>query len=84
MGRLESLMSALSSSASNVSTMPNFSTSVQVKKRLKDSQSGYDNFSLLHYAAKSLRVKLCEYLIDHLGIGNKSNIFWALFTSYVL
>jgi hypothetical protein len=39
------------------------------KAQLKDARAGYDNFSLLHYAAKSMRSQLCAYLIDEMKFG---------------
>lgn len=43
---------------------------LQLKKSLIEAQTGYDNFSLLHYAAKTCRPKLTGYLIENLSMGN--------------
>ena len=42
--------------------------SYECKRYFQFAQNGYDNYSLLHYAAKYLRTNLCEYLIEDLGI----------------
>ena len=34
---------------------------------LKEIKFGSENYTLLHYAAKENRTKLCEHLIDKLG-----------------
>ncbi|CAF0778612.1 unnamed protein product, partial [Brachionus calyciflorus] len=39
----------------------------QIKKSFLEAQTGYDNFYLLHYAAKTCRAELCKYLVDELG-----------------
>jgi hypothetical protein len=44
------------------------SSSYECKRYFQSAQNGYDNFSLLHYAAKYSRTNLCEYLIEELGI----------------
>lgn len=65
-------LAGLIASASNVA---------QVKHRLRDAQSGYDNFSLLHYATKNFRAKVARYLIEEIEIGslNKNDDFQKLF-----
>ncbi|RNA34874.1 ankyrin repeat [Brachionus plicatilis] len=40
---------------------------LQLKKSLIETQTGYDNFNLLHYAAKSCRSSLSNYLIEILA-----------------
>jgi hypothetical protein len=64
MAHVESLLKTFSSAAS----LSHSSGSMQLKKKLKEAHSGYDDFSLLHYAAKAARPKLCEFLISELGI----------------
>lgn len=41
---------------------------LQTMRMLRDIRVGYDNWTLLHFAAKTFRAKLCEYLIDKLSI----------------
>lgn len=43
---------------------------IQFKKSLIEAHTGYDNFSLLHYAAKTCRSKLTNYFIENLSMGN--------------
>jgi hypothetical protein len=48
-------------------------SSWECRKKLQNGQNGYDNYSLLHYAAKMCRAHLCEYLIDDLAIDVNSH-----------
>lgn len=41
---------------------------LQTTRMLRDVHTGYDNWTLLHFAAKNFRVKLCEYLIEKISI----------------
>ena len=40
-----------------------------IEKCVLEAQTGYDNFYLIHYAAKMCRSELCKYLITKLGFG---------------
>lgn len=42
---------------------------LQTKRLLRTSYTGYDNFTLLHYAVKNFRPKLSQFLIDTIEIG---------------
>jgi hypothetical protein len=43
----------------------------QLRPKLKDAKSGYDDFSLLHIAAKTMRAPLCLFLVDEFFFGTK-------------
>ena len=43
--------------------------SASARAKMKEAVNGNENLSLLHYAAKSFRLKLVDYLIEKIDIG---------------
>lgn len=50
---------------------------LRVEKYLLDAQTGINNYSLLHYAAKNCRANLCKFLIDEISMSNILNNFFS-------
>ena len=53
-------------------------------ERISDARIGYENYSMLHCAAKANRPNLCAFFIDEINIGSTFDFFFMCFILFYL